>query len=76
MIINIKGIDVKFPFEPYDLQRNYMEKVIEALQKEQNAVLESPTGNFEIFLKTSITLRNFRNRQNFVPLVLDFSMAS
>lgn len=46
MIINIKGIDVKFPFEPYDLQRNYMEKVIEALQKEQNAVLESPTGNF------------------------------
>lgn len=55
MIINIKGIDVKFPFEPYDLQRNYMEKVIEALQKEQNAVLESPTGNFEIFLK------NFHN---------------
>lgn len=57
MIINIKGLDVKFPFEPYQLQRDYMTKVIEALQNEQNAVLESPTGvkikskllNFAIF---------------------------
>lgn len=46
MIININGIDVKFPFEPYELQRNYMSKVIEALQNEQNAVLESPTGKY------------------------------
>lgn len=46
MIINIKGIEVKFPFEPYELQRNYMTKVIEALQNEQNAVLESPTGKY------------------------------
>lgn len=44
MIINIKNLDVKFPFEPYALQTDYMTKVIEALQNEQNAVLESPTG--------------------------------
>lgn len=44
MKIEIKGLDVKFPFEPYPLQRDYMTKVIEALQNEQNAVLESPTG--------------------------------
>lgn len=44
MIINIKGLEVKFPFEPYELQKEYMRKVIEALRNEQNAVLESPTG--------------------------------
>lgn len=44
MIININGLEVKFPFEPYELQRDYMTKVIEALNGKQNAVLESPTG--------------------------------
>jgi regulator of telomere elongation helicase 1 len=44
MKIEVKGLEVKFPFEPYPLQRDYMTKVIEALQNEQNAVLESPTG--------------------------------
>lgn len=42
--INIRGVPVSFPFEPYELQKNYMEKVIEALQNQTNAVLESPTG--------------------------------
>lgn len=42
--INISGINVDFPFEPYDLQKNYMEKVIECLENSGNGVLESPTG--------------------------------
>ncbi|KAK5643901.1 hypothetical protein RI129_007746 [Pyrocoelia pectoralis] len=42
--VNIRGIPVTFPFEPYELQKDYMEKVIECLQNETNAVLESPTG--------------------------------
>lgn len=42
--IDIRGVPVSFPFEPYELQKNYMEKVIEALQNQSNAVLESPTG--------------------------------
>lgn len=42
--INIRGVPVSFPFEPYELQKNYMEKVIEALQNQTNAILESPTG--------------------------------
>ncbi|KAK9875897.1 hypothetical protein WA026_009684 [Henosepilachna vigintioctopunctata] len=41
---NINGIDVKFPFEPYDIQKDYMSKVIECLSMEKNGVLESPTG--------------------------------
>lgn len=42
--IEISGVTVKFPFPPYEVQRNYMAKVIECLDKSQNAMLESPTG--------------------------------
>lgn len=42
--ITIRGVPINFPFEPYDLQKNYMEKVIECLQNESNGILESPTG--------------------------------
>lgn len=44
MKIEINGIELEFPFEPYELQKDYMSKVIEALNNKQNAVLESPTG--------------------------------
>lgn len=48
MILEISGVQVKFPFEPYPLQKDYMEKVIEALNSKQNAVLESPTGECQM----------------------------
>ncbi|GLT52921.1 hypothetical protein SLA2020_262300 [Shorea laevis] len=41
---NIRGINVDFPFEAYDCQLVYMEKVIQSLQEKCNALLESPTG--------------------------------
>ncbi|OWM78192.1 hypothetical protein CDL15_Pgr015011 [Punica granatum] len=40
----IRGVDVDFPFEAYDCQLVYMEKVIQSLQERCNALLESPTG--------------------------------
>lgn len=40
----INGNTVYFPFRPYDCQTDYMSKVIEAITKRQNALLESPTG--------------------------------
>ncbi|EXB74483.1 Regulator of telomere elongation helicase 1 [Morus notabilis] len=40
----IRGIDVDFPFEAYDCQLVYMDKVIQSLQNKCNALLESPTG--------------------------------
>ncbi|KAK9130870.1 hypothetical protein Sjap_011357 [Stephania japonica] len=43
-IYKIRGIDVDFPFEAYDSQIVYMEKVIQSLQEKCNALLESPTG--------------------------------
>ncbi|KAM3961847.1 regulator of telomere elongation helicase 1 [Aphomia sociella] len=42
--IMIAGIPVNFPFEPYEVQKAYMERVIESLQNNTNALLESPTG--------------------------------
>lgn len=40
----LRGVPVTFPFEPYDIQKDYMEKVIECFQTQSNGVLESPTG--------------------------------
>ena len=42
--LNILGIEVFFPYEPYENQILYMKKVIEALQTNGIAGLESPTG--------------------------------
>jgi regulator of telomere elongation helicase 1 len=38
-------LSFSFPFDyPYDCQKAYMAIVYEALQKKENALLESPTG--------------------------------
>lgn len=42
--IQIRGITVHFPKEPYPCQIEYMDKAIEALKERSNALLESPTG--------------------------------
>ncbi|KAK7884484.1 hypothetical protein WMY93_027607 [Mugilogobius chulae] len=42
--LNVLGVTVRFPFTPYDCQRDYMSRVIECLQQKKNGVLESPTG--------------------------------
>lgn len=42
--LSIRGVDVQFPFTPYECQLTYMTAVIEALQTSRNALLESPTG--------------------------------
>ena len=30
--IDIGGVEIRFPFEPYDVQRDYMSKIIQCLQ--------------------------------------------
>ncbi|XP_046578791.1 LOW QUALITY PROTEIN: regulator of telomere elongation helicase 1-like [Haliotis rubra] len=42
--LNVRGVSVDFPFEPYECQKAFMEKVIECLQTEKHGILESPTG--------------------------------
>ncbi|XXQ39088.1 Helicase ATP-binding domain-containing protein [Plasmodiophora brassicae] len=44
-VYSLRGIDIEFPFDAYPCQVRYMESVVEALQKGQNALLESPTGS-------------------------------
>lgn len=48
VVVPIRGIEVKFPFEPYQLQKVYMERVLQALQDGSNALLESPTGTGKV----------------------------
>ena len=42
--VQIQGIDVYFPYKPYECQEKYLKEVIEALNGNNNALLESPTG--------------------------------
>ncbi|GJQ10909.1 hypothetical protein GpartN1_g2700.t1 [Galdieria partita] len=44
MVVLSSGLQVAFPFQPYPVQIDYMEKVIQALVTSQHALLESPTG--------------------------------
>ena len=43
-LINLNGIDINFPFDPYECQLNYMKAVLDCLIQRKNGILESPTG--------------------------------
>jgi regulator of telomere elongation helicase 1 len=42
--LTINDTKVYFPYEPYKVQVEYMQNVMDALKLSGNAVLESPTG--------------------------------
>ena len=42
--VELCGVTVHFPFRPYKCQESYMTKVLQALSRSENALLESPTG--------------------------------
>jgi regulator of telomere elongation helicase 1 len=42
--VELRGINIHFPFKPYKCQEDYMGKVLDALLQRQGALLESPTG--------------------------------
>ena len=44
MECDIEDVRVDFPYQPYSVQVDYMQKVIESLETKQFALLESPTG--------------------------------
>ncbi|XP_030378751.1 regulator of telomere elongation helicase 1 homolog [Scaptodrosophila lebanonensis] len=60
----IAGIPVQFPFEPYEVQRAYMEKVIICLRDGTNGVLESPTGTGKTLSLLCSSLAWIRTRQS------------
>ncbi len=48
---------VDFPFPPYEAQRAYMGKVLQALDGKTNALLESPTGTGKVCLVVGVPWR-------------------
>jgi regulator of telomere elongation helicase 1 len=42
--LELRGVQIHFPFKPYKCQEDYMGKVLDALNGKENALLESPTG--------------------------------
>ena len=42
--VDLGGTSVNFPFTPYDIQVDYMKKVLECLDNSHHGLLESPTG--------------------------------
>ena len=42
--VDVGGTCVNFPFTPYDIQVDYMKKVLECLDNSHHGLLESPTG--------------------------------
>nr|KYP46912.1 Regulator of telomere elongation helicase 1 [Cajanus cajan] len=64
----IRGIDVDFPFEAYDSQIVYMDKVIQSLQEKCNALLESPTGTGKTLCLLCATLAWRKKDKNEISL--------
>lgn len=42
--MRLRGVNVAFPFSPYECQTLFMERVLWAVSEGKNALLESPTG--------------------------------
>ena len=60
--LDLCGVQVHFPFSPYACQTDYMTKVIEALHRSENALLESPTGTGKTLCLLCSTLAWQRQR--------------
>lgn len=42
--VQLGGVDVCFPHQPYGVQKVFMSQVVRAIDHEENALLEAPTG--------------------------------
>ena len=65
--IDLHGITINFPYEPYPCQEKYMSHVIKALHNSENALLESPTGTGKTLCLLCSALawqEEFRRRHN------------
>lgn len=65
--LEIHGIRIHFPFRPYECQEAYMTKVMEALIRSENALLESPTGTYVDLAPCDVCLMSFPLTTLFPP---------
>ena len=68
--VMIGGINVKFPNKPYPSQFSMMSKIIRGLQKQENCLLESPTGSGKtLSLLCSVIAWQQAERANQIKLI-------
>ncbi|XP_031616345.1 regulator of telomere elongation helicase 1 homolog [Contarinia nasturtii] len=69
----IGGVEIKFPFQPYDIQMTYMKYIIESLNTKQNAALESPTGTgktLSLLCSTMAWIEGEKKNNRTIPTVI------
>lgn len=74
--LELRGIRIHFPFKPYACQEAYMEKVLDALFRSENALLESPTGTGKTLMLLCATLAWQRQQQRSLREAVDLPAAS
>jgi regulator of telomere elongation helicase 1 len=66
--LSVSSIPIFFPFKPYKCQEEYMAKVIQSLNNNKNALLESPTGTGKTLSLLCATLAWVKNqRETLMP---------
>lgn len=64
--VELRGLSIHFPFQPYQCQVEYMSKVLDALFRSENALLESPTGTGKTLCLLCATLAWQRNQAKII----------
>lgn len=64
-MVIIGDVNIEFPYEPYEVQKELMKRVIHGIQNSQNAVLESPTGTGKTMslLCSSLAVKQLQNKE-------------
>ena len=63
--IKVDDVEILFPMKPYQVQIDYMEKVVESCKKGANALLESPTGTGKTLCLLTATLAWLKQTREF-----------
>lgn len=74
-----ESVSVKFPYEPYDVQKTYMTKVVTCLNQRKFGLLESPTGTgktLSLLCATLAWLENDRLLNKPLPQVVQQNYGS
>jgi regulator of telomere elongation helicase 1 len=76
--LQLRGVTVEFPFDPYPSQVDYMDKVLEALSTGNNALLESPTGTGKTLCLLCATLawQSHEKRTKPVKMSIGYNLPS
>ena len=66
--VEIDETFIRFPYEPYDVQKVYMQKVLESLKSKSFALLESPTGTGKTLALLCASLAWLENERGRAPV--------